>query len=290
VRRSRRRDALLDGFRIIEEAPVTDGPVAVNDDTWLITQLAEAPPWGHIFLNSAVIRAAEPVLVDTGTAINRTAWLAQLGAVVDPADIRWIFLSHDDPDHVGNLGLMLELCPRATVLTTWFAVGRMALEQGITIPMDRVRFVNDGDAIDVGDRTLRAVRPPVFDNPTTRGLFDPHTGFYWAGDCFGAPVSEFLVEAEDLPGDEWREGFLDMQRMLSPWHTLLDHHRYSAAVDQVQRLPIDAAAGAHGPVVRGPRLDDAYRLLRTLPHAGPLTHYAQTDLEGWMAAAATGGP
>jgi flavorubredoxin len=267
---------------------VAHGPVAVCDDTWLITQLEEAPPWGRIFLNSAVIRAAEPVLVDTGTAVNRTAWLAQVGAVVDPADIRWIFVSHDDPDHVGNLALMLELCPRATILTTWFAVGRMALEQGITLPMDRVRFVNDGEPVDVGDRTLRAVLPPVYDNPTTRGLFDPLTGFYWAGDCFGAPVSEFIVEAEDVPGADWREGFLDMQRMLSPWHTLLDHHRYGAAVDRVEGLSITAAAGAHGPVVRGPRLDDAYRLLRTLPHLGPLEVYAQTDLESWMATAATG--
>ena len=63
---------------------------------------------------------------------------------------------------------------------------------------------------------------------------------------------------------------------------MLDHHRYSAPMDQVQALPVIVAAGAHGPVVRGDRLGDAFRMLRTLPHAGPLTHYAQTDLEdGW---------
>jgi flavorubredoxin len=267
---------------------MTSEPVPICRDTWLLTQLEEAPPLGRIFLNSAVIRAAEPVLVDTGTAGNRADWLEQLGAVVDPVDVRWIFVSHDDPDHVGNLAILLDLCPRATVLTSWFAVGRMALEQGIVLPMDRVRFVNDGNAVDVGDRTLRAVLPPVFDNPTTRGLFDPATGFYWAADCFGAPVSQHVVEADDVPDADWREGFLAMQRMLSPWHTLLDHQRYGAAVDRVQGLPIVAAAGAHGPVVRGQRLSDAFRLLRTLPHAGPLRQFDQTDLEGWMAAAAAG--
>ncbi|MHC1562126.1 oxygen-binding di-iron domain-containing protein [Actinomycetospora sp. C-140] len=269
---------------------MTDHPVEIARDTWLITQLEDAPPFGRIFLNSALIRAQEPVLVDTGTSGNRTRWLEQLGSLVDPADIRWIFISHDDPDHVGNLALLLELCPRATVLTTWFAVGRMALEQGIAVPLDRVRFLNDGDPVVVGDRTLRAVRPPVFDNPTTRGLLDPSTGFYWGGDCFGAPVDEFTVEAGDTPAAPWRDGFLDMQRMLSPWHALLDAHRWGAAVEHVQQLPISVAAGAHGPVVRGPRLEDAFRLLHTLPHIGPLTPYTQLDLESWMSAAATAAP
>lgn len=265
-------------------------PVPVADDTWLVTQLEEAPPVGGIFLNSAVIRAAEPVLVDTGTAINRTDWLEQVGAVVDPSDIRWIFISHDDPDHVGNLRLMLELCPQATVLTNWFAMGRLAFDHGIALPPDRVRYVNDGDTVDVGDRTLLAVMPPVYDNPTTRGLFDSRTGVYWAGDCFGAPVREFVTEADDVALSDWSEGFLDMQRLLSPWHTVLDHHRHGAAVDRVQGLPITVAVGAHGPAVRGTRLDDAFRLLRTLPHAAALEPFTQTDLESWMAAAATGAP
>lgn len=264
-------------------------PMRICRDTWAITQLEAAPPLGNIFLNSAVITAAEPVVIDTGTPVNRT-WLEQLGSILDPADVRWIFISHDDVDHVGNLAVLLELCPRATVLTSWFAVGRMAVEQGLALPMDRVRFVNDGDAVDVGDRTLRAILPPVFDNPTTRGLFDPVTGFYWGADCFGSPVPEFVPEADDVPAEQWREGYLGMHRMLSPWHTLLDHHRFAAAVDRVQELPIVAAAGAHGPVVRGTRLTDAFRMLRELPHAGALQPFTQTDLESWLAAASTGSP
>jgi flavorubredoxin len=265
-------------------------PVRIERDTWLLTQLEQAPPIGGVFLNSAVIVGREPVVLDTGTAGNRDRWLAQLGTVVDPADVRWIFVSHDDPDHVGNLPALLDLCPQATVLTGWFATGRMALEQGIALPMDRIRFVNDGDEVDVGDRTLRAVLPPIFDNPTTRGLFDPTTGFLWGGDCFGSPVPAFLPEADDVPAADWREGFLALHRMLAPWHAMLDHHRFGALVDRVQALPVSIAAGAHGPVVRGDRLDDAFRMLRTLPHAGPLAPFTQNDLDGWLAMAAAGQP
>lgn len=221
--------------------------------------------------------------------MNRERWLDQLGSIVDPADVRWIFVSHDDIDHVGNLAVLLDLCPRAIVLTTWFAVRRMETDQGLVLPMNRVRFVNDGEAVDVGDRVLRAVLPPVFDKPTTRGLFDPVSGFCWAADCFCAPVPEFLPEAADVPAVQWREGFLAMHRLLSPWHALLDHRRFAAAVDRVQRLPLSVVCGAHGPIVRGARVADAFRMLRELPHISALTPFTQADLEDWLVDAATVG-
>jgi len=46
-----------------------------------------------------------------------------------------------------------------------------------------------------------------------------------------------------------------LHRMLSPWHTMLRHRRYGAAVvDRLQALPITTVASAHGPVVRGSRI------------------------------------
>jgi flavorubredoxin len=41
---------------------------------------------------------------------------------------RRLAISHDDRDHSGNLMAALEACPNATLLTTWYAVGRMADE------------------------------------------------------------------------------------------------------------------------------------------------------------------
>ena len=33
-----------------------------------------------------------------------------------PADVRWVFISHDDHDHIGNLLELLDLCPQATLV------------------------------------------------------------------------------------------------------------------------------------------------------------------------------
>ena len=117
------------------------------------------------------------MIVDTGTALNADRWLDAVGSIVEFADVRWIYLSHDDHDHVGNLARVLELAPQASLVTTWFSVERLAGD--IRLPAERMRWVRHGESFDAGDRTLVAHRPPIFDAPTTRGLFDATTGTVW---------------------------------------------------------------------------------------------------------------
>ena len=133
-----------------------------------------------------VIRAAEPVVVDTGMAENRDQYLADVFCLVEPDDVRWVFISHDDVDHTGNVNALMDACANATLIINWFMTERMGAS--LAVPPTRQRWIGDGESFDVGDRMLHAVRPPVFDSPTTRGLFDPTTGVYWASDSFATPM------------------------------------------------------------------------------------------------------
>src|SRR5690606_12986430 len=144
------------------------------------------------------------------------AWLDRTFELVDPVDVRWIYLSHDDTDHTGNLHQVLGACPNATLVTTSFMAERMSAEG--MLPMDRMRWVNEGESFWAGDRELVAVVPPTFDSPTTRGLYDTSTGVYWAADSFGNPVTHEVSDVAELDPGFYRQAFVDMQRMLSPWH------------------------------------------------------------------------
>src|SRR5687768_12155537 len=95
-------------------------PVQVAPETFLIPNLAAA---GDVFLpvNSLLIRGDEPIVVDTGAPIHRERWLEQVFSLVDPEDIRWVFLSHEDGDHVGGLDSVLEAAPQATLVTNFFS-------------------------------------------------------------------------------------------------------------------------------------------------------------------------
>ena len=253
----------------------------VAPDTHVISLRNEVPTVGFIHMNSMVITGQEPVVVDTGLALLREEWLDQIFSLVEPEDIRWIYLSHDDADHVGNLGALLDAAPQAKLVTNWFQIERMSGD--IVIPPYRMAWVNNGDDFMAGDRLFRAVRPPIFDSPTTRGLFDTKTGVYWGGDSFAAPTPAQIDDAADMPAEAFAGGFLAFARMISPWHQYLDQARYEELIASVQRLPIRVAVGGHGPAVRGAQIAQSFDLLRQLPQMENAPEPTQNDLDAMIA-------
>ena len=90
-------------------------PTQIAPDTFVIhDHHGEGHAPVSVALNTMVIRAAEPVVVDTGIVENRDQYLADVFSIVEPEDIRWVFISHDDVDHTGNLNALMELAPNAT--------------------------------------------------------------------------------------------------------------------------------------------------------------------------------
>lgn len=262
-------------------APKPIAPVLVAPDTWLVTELVPAMPGAFVPIRSAVIAGAEPVIVDAGTSLNRHAWTEAVWSIVDPQDVRWVFVSHDDHDHVGNLPEVLAACPQATLVANWFIGERLAGD--LPLPLHRMRWVNDGERFDVGDRELHALRPPIFDAPSTRGLLDPSTGFYWAADGFASMVTEDASDADDLDEDLWEGSFRDMNRQLSPWHELVDQAKYERLLRRFAELPATTVVGAHGAVLRRGHLARAYQVLAELPGLPGPAFPAQADLDALLA-------
>jgi flavorubredoxin len=259
-------------------------PYEVAAETFVTGQWHQPPgsPVG-VYLNSIVIRGEQPAIVDTGTYFNRDQWLEDAFSLVDPVDVRWVYLSHDDHDHVGNLRPVLDACPNATLVTTWFMVERLSAD--FELPIERMRWLNDGESFPAGDRALTAVVPPLFDSPTTRGLFDDRTGFYWAVDSFASVLTNPAVEAAEVDRGEWTEGFA-VNRMNSPWHKWLDHRKFGRHVDRVQGLGASAIASAHGPALHGEMIDEAFRLIREVPHLEAPSLPGQVDLDAIVASLA----
>ena len=198
-------------------------------------------------------------------AENRRQFLEDVFSLVEPADIRWVFVSHDDADHIGNLDALMDAAPHATAIVSWLMVERMGAS--LAVSSLRQRWVGDDERIDVGDRTLLTVRPPIFDNPTTRGLFDPTTGVYWAADCFATPMTAPVRDVGDLDPDFWDEGMATFHHHLAPWITLTDERRFQATVDRVEGLGASAIVGAHTPLIGRLDIDQAITTTRRSPSA-----------------------
>src|SRR5829696_9994760 len=139
----------------------------------VLTSTFPVPGFGVVPINAFVLHGPEPVLVDTGPVVEREEFMTALRSVIDPADLRWIWLTHTDFDHIGALAQLVAEVPDLRVITTFLGVGAMSLSS--PLPMDRVHLVNPGQTITIGDRILAAVRPPTFDNPVTTGFYDNAT-------------------------------------------------------------------------------------------------------------------
>ncbi|MEI2775361.1 MAG: MBL fold metallo-hydrolase [Tetrasphaera sp.] len=242
-------------------------PERIADETWLIHQVQEAlgAPL-RVYLNSMVIRGPEPVIIDTGTVANRAQWLEDVFGLVEPKDVRYVFISHDDVDHTGNLAQVMEQCPNATLLASWALVERFS--NAFEFPLERCRWVDDGSHLDLADRRLHFVRPPLWDSPTTRGVFDPATKVYWAVDAFAAPCSTEVEESVDqLDPEAWRTGMATFARhAVAPWLSLVDGARYRDNVEGVRALGATTIASAHSPLISGAMIEPAFDLLADLPN------------------------
>jgi flavorubredoxin len=261
-------------------------PVKVAADTYVIHQVQ--PALGQplfVYINSMVILGEEPVIVDTGTPANRKQWLADVFSLVEPDDVRWVFLSHDDVDHTGNLDQVMTACPNAKLVCNWSMVERHT--NCFNFPLDRCRWIMHEESFSIGDRTLHAVRPPVYDSPTTRGLFDPKTGVYWGVDTFATPLPDPNMPVADLDPDFWRFGMtLFAFGAVSPWLAMVDHDKFGRFVDTVQGLDITTIASCHSPVLEGPLIQQAFDHIRAFPSVPPPPLPDQSILDQIIAATA----
>jgi hypothetical protein len=136
-------------------------------------------------------------------------------------------------------------------------------------------------SFDAGDRVLQLFRPPIFDGPTTRGLFDPTTDAMWIVDAF-ACLTPGTLDAGELPA-----ALLDqmpaMNSAVSPWHAWLDRAAYGRHIDAIEAYRARTVASAHGPVLRGEQLDDAFDRLRGLAGAPIIPTPGQALLDALIA-------
>lgn len=245
-------------------APPTVEPQRIADDTYLIPSIVAAEPGTYVYVNSMVILGEEPVVVDTGAPLFRDHWMESVTSIVDPDDVRWVFISHDDGDHVGNLAQLLDLAPHAKVVSNFFTNERVRIERPGLLPPERQVWLEAGTSFDAGDRRLHLFRPPIFDGPTTRGLYDERTGVMWSVDSFAALTTGAVYDAVDLPPDLYDGSFALFNSLVSPWHEWLDTSIYARHVAAVEAIAPTTIASAHGPVLRKDAIADAFSRVRAM--------------------------
>jgi glyoxylase-like metal-dependent hydrolase (beta-lactamase superfamily II) len=257
-----------------------DKPYQVAPDIHVLPAHLPIPGMGFLPVNAFVIKAREPVLVDTGMAIDSREFMKALESVIDPQHLRWVWLTHDDADHIGSIQKVLEATPNARLAVTALAAIRMSTAW--PVPMDRVYCLNPGEGISVGDRKLSAVRPPLFDNPTAIGIYDDKAEVYFSVDSFGAIIPLPTQDAADVPEGDLAQGMSLWASADSPWVHMVEPSKFGQVLDRIRRLGPKTILSAHLPPAQG-KTAQLLELLAGVPTSEPFVAPNQAALEQILA-------
>ena len=244
-----------------------DAPYQAAPDVHVLPSHEALPGAGVLTVNAYVLLSEEPVLIDAGMGTDGDEFVDALASIVDPAALRWVWLTHDDADHTGSVQRVLDLAPHARLATHAFSALRMA--SWWPVPLDRVHAIRVGDRLPVGDRTLRAVPPPLYDNPMSTGLIDEATGALFSVDSFGAFLPESTQDAAEVPHDALAGGMRAWATSDSPWAHIVDRERFGLVLDGVRRLQPTRIFSSHLPAASGTSLESFLQVLESVPDAEP---------------------
>ena len=266
-------------------------PYKASDDTYVLPSYlpipdVPVPGFGFLVVNSYLIMSQEPVLVDTGMPVTKQEFLDALWSLIDPKDLRWVFLTHDDGDHTGALSKVLEAAPQARLITQF--VGLTRLETTRQVPIERVDIVNPGQSFNAGDRELAVLRPPLFDSPATSALFDPKSEVYFSADSFGAIIPDLAEDVADVPEPAYAEGFSLFNRLNHPWFALVDQKKFEVSLENIRRLQVKVIGSCHSPLARG-ITEGHLKAMAQLPAMGPMSLPDHAALQGILSQMQVGG-
>lgn len=162
-----------------------------------------------------VIHEEELTLIETSASPSIPYLLKGLEALeVDPAEIKYIIVTHIHLDHAGGAGLLLEKCPNAKIIVHPKGKRHLAdpsrLIQGaravygqqfdelfhpiLPIPEDRLVIKEDGETLQIApNRILTFLDTPGHANHHF-SIHDPYSGGIFTGDTVGVYYSELLSE------------------------------------------------------------------------------------------------
>ena len=248
------------------------------------------------------VAGAEAAFIETNTSHAAPRLLAALAdRGMKPEQVRWVIVTHVHLDHAGGAGALMRACPNATLLCHPRAerhlvdptklVGSALKVYGEArfrelygtidpIPAERVRSLDDGAEVALGDAALRFLH--------TRGhakhhfvVHDPALSAVFTGDAFGlcypalqrpGPFAFPSTSPTDFEAIEARRS-VDLIAGLGASRALLTHFGEVTAIDAVaaqlrawidlsEAIVDDAAAGdLTGPsleITIRSRLEDAF--------------------------------
>ncbi|NPA42025.1 MAG: FprA family A-type flavoprotein [Aquificae bacterium] len=221
------------------------GTVLFDSEGHKVFLFEELTPASAVQANQfVIIHGEEAMLLDPGGHKVQSKLFADISVLIPPKQIRYIFLSHQDPDIVASINYWL-MTTDATALISKLWI-RFLPHFGLDSKLEgRVMPIDDGGTRITlgGDCELKVIPAHFMHSPGNFQIYDPVSKILFSGDL-GASLGQDYIFVEDFDAHV---------KYMEPFH-----RRYMASgkvlklwANMVRQLDIETIAPQHGAVFKG---------------------------------------
>ena len=137
-----------------------------------------------ISYNSYLIKDEKNVVMDTVDRRATSTWLENLEKELNGETIDYLVVSHLEPDHAYNIGLLTEKYPNMKLIGNAITFNMLPNFFDINLT-ERTVVVKEGDTINIGKHTLQFFMAPMVHWPEVMVTYEQTEKILFSADGFG---------------------------------------------------------------------------------------------------------
>ena len=188
--------------------------------------------------NSYVIKDEKTVILDTVDESVTETWLDSLEEILGDKEPDYLIVSHMEPDHAYNIGLIAKKYPNMKIVGNTFTFNIMSNFFDIDLNERKV-IVKEGDVLDIGKHKLQFFMAPMVHWPEVMVTYEQTEKILFSADAFGK-FGSLDVEDEWLP--EARRYYIGIVGKYGM--------QVQALLNKAASLDIKMICPLHGPILK----------------------------------------
>ena len=188
--------------------------------------------------NSYLIKDKDYVIFDTVDERVTAQWLQKLSEELDGESPDYLIVSHMEPDHAYNIGILAEKYPDMKIVGNQITFNILSNFFDIDLSKRKV-IVSEGDILDIGKHKLQFVMTPMVHWPEVMMTYDQTDKILFSADAFGKFGALDVDEEWDCEARRYYFGIVGKYG-----------DQVQALLKKAEKLDIQTICPLHGPVLK----------------------------------------
>ncbi len=188
--------------------------------------------------NSYLIKDKEYVIFDTVDEKVTGQWLQKLSEELDGKSPDYLIVSHMEPDHAYNIGILAEKYPDMKIVGNQITFNILSNFFDIDLSKRKV-IVSEGDILDIGKHKLQFIMAPMIHWPEVMMTYDQTDKILFSADAFGKFGALDVDEEWDCEARRYYFGIVGKYG-----------DQVQALLKKAANLDIQTICPLHGPVLK----------------------------------------